>query len=136
MPGKIKIDPDELHRLYHEEGLSLAKVANRFDCSMMTIYNRMVEHGFPVGPPIKTKNPSKLIARIAANPNEFHRVTTTDSSASFAITDVKVNTSNEQGRPGGKTTDAGKGVCRWTMPIVDGAGCLSLSNLRKRQPSL
>lgn len=60
MPKKIQIDPVELHRLYHEEGLSIAKTAMEFDCSAMTIYNRMVEHGIPRRTANQDKNPVQV----------------------------------------------------------------------------
>lgn len=45
MPEKITISAENLHYWYHEEEMTLSEIADKVDCSMATVYNRMEDHG-------------------------------------------------------------------------------------------
>lgn len=45
-------EQDELRRLYVEERLSAREIAEKYECSMATVYNRMQEFGIKTNPPL------------------------------------------------------------------------------------
>ena len=51
-------DPDELRRLYHDEGLSLPDIADRTGYSYRTVWNRFDGFGIPRQTPHRERPPS------------------------------------------------------------------------------
>jgi DNA-binding XRE family transcriptional regulator len=42
---ETELSPEKIHRLYHREGLTISKIADRLGVSSTTIFRRMEKHG-------------------------------------------------------------------------------------------